>query len=134
MNNEALKNWLDAMPIDDVRRKIERLEAKLADLRVLERLYGERHPQPRRAPGASRGSAGRAARRPSIRGLGRAAGLTRLRSSRHEPAGPVGARSRRLGIPRTACAGRIRGIAARMGFVTSGVDGPMATPRGRRAT
>jgi len=43
MSNEALKAWLDAMPIDDVRRKIERLEAKLADLRVLERIYGERH-------------------------------------------------------------------------------------------
>jgi hypothetical protein len=44
VNNEALKSWLDAMPIDDVRRKIERLEAKLSDLRVLERVYGERHP------------------------------------------------------------------------------------------
>jgi hypothetical protein len=43
MSNEALKTWLDAMPIDDVRRRIERLEAKLADLRVLERIYGERH-------------------------------------------------------------------------------------------
>ena len=42
MNNEALKSWLDAMPIDDVRRKIARLEAKLADLRVLERIYTER--------------------------------------------------------------------------------------------
>lgn len=43
MNNEAFKAWLDAMPIDDVRRKIERLEAKLADLRVLDRIYRERH-------------------------------------------------------------------------------------------
>jgi len=43
MSSESLKSWLDAMPIDDVRRKIERLEAKLADLRVLERIYGERH-------------------------------------------------------------------------------------------
>ena len=43
MSNEALKAWLDAMPIDEVRRKIERLETKLADLRVLERIYGERH-------------------------------------------------------------------------------------------
>jgi len=43
MNNEALKSWLDAMPIDDVRRRIERLETKLADLRVLERLYADRH-------------------------------------------------------------------------------------------
>jgi len=45
MNHEALKAWLDAMPIDEVRRKIERLEAKLADLRVLQRLYEERHGQ-----------------------------------------------------------------------------------------
>ncbi len=45
MSNEALKSWLDAMPIDEVRRKIERLEAKLADLRVLQRLYDERHGQ-----------------------------------------------------------------------------------------
>lgn len=44
MSSEALKSWLDAMPIDDVRRKIERLEAKLADLRVLERIHGERQP------------------------------------------------------------------------------------------
>ena len=43
MNNEALKAWLDAMPIDDVRRKIAKLEAKLADLHVLERIYDERH-------------------------------------------------------------------------------------------
>jgi hypothetical protein len=43
MNNEALKAWLDAMPIDDVRRRIERLQTKLADLRVLERIYGDRH-------------------------------------------------------------------------------------------
>ena len=43
MNNEALKAWLDAMPIDDVRRRIERLETKLADLHVLERLYEDRH-------------------------------------------------------------------------------------------
>jgi hypothetical protein len=43
MNNEAFKAWLDAMPIDDVRRKIERLETKLADLRVLDRIYSERH-------------------------------------------------------------------------------------------
>ena len=42
MSNEALKSWLDAMPIDDVHAKIQRLETKLADLRVLERLYGER--------------------------------------------------------------------------------------------
>jgi hypothetical protein len=44
MNNEALKAWVDAMRIDDVRRRIERLEAKLADLRVLERTE-DRHGQ-----------------------------------------------------------------------------------------
>lgn len=42
MSNEAYKAWLDSMPIDDVRHKIERLEQKLADTRVLERLYSER--------------------------------------------------------------------------------------------
>ena len=46
MPNEAYKTWLDAMPIDDVRRKIERLEHKLSDLRVVERLYAERQPGP----------------------------------------------------------------------------------------
>jgi hypothetical protein len=49
MSNEALKAWLDAMPIDDVRSRIARLEAKLSDLRVLERMYSER----RDAPGAT---------------------------------------------------------------------------------
>jgi len=44
MTNEAYKAWLDAMPIDDVRRRIERLEHKLSDLRVLERLHAERQP------------------------------------------------------------------------------------------
>jgi hypothetical protein len=43
MSNDALKAWLDSMPIDEVRHKVERLEAKLADLRMLERLYEERH-------------------------------------------------------------------------------------------
>ena len=42
--NDALKVWLDAMPIDDVRGRMERLERKLSDLRVIERLYNERHP------------------------------------------------------------------------------------------
>ena len=54
MNNEALKAWLDAMPIDDVRRRIERLEAKLTDLRVLERIYEDRHGA---APAADEGAA-----------------------------------------------------------------------------
>jgi hypothetical protein len=43
MTHESYKAWLDAMPIDDVRRRIERLEAKLADLQVLQRIYDERH-------------------------------------------------------------------------------------------
>jgi hypothetical protein len=42
MTHESYKAWLDAMPIDDVRRRIERIERKLADLHVLERLYEER--------------------------------------------------------------------------------------------
>ncbi len=43
MTNDSYKTWLDAMPIDDVRRRIERLERKLSDLHVLERLHSERH-------------------------------------------------------------------------------------------
>jgi hypothetical protein len=43
MTDENYKAWLDAMPIDDVRHRIERLEQKLADLHVLERLYSDRH-------------------------------------------------------------------------------------------
>ena len=44
MTNEAYKAWIDAMPIDDVRRRIDRLEQKLADLQALERLYtGHQH-------------------------------------------------------------------------------------------
>ena len=43
MTNESLKAWIDAMPIDDVRRRIERLERKLSDLHVLERIHSERH-------------------------------------------------------------------------------------------
>ena len=44
MTHDAYKAWLDAMPIDDVQRKIERLEHKVSDLRVFERVYAERHP------------------------------------------------------------------------------------------
>jgi hypothetical protein len=43
MRSESYKAWIDAMPIDDVRQKIERLERKLADLHVLERLYDDRN-------------------------------------------------------------------------------------------
>jgi hypothetical protein len=44
MTNEAYKDWLDAMPIDDVHESIERLEHKLSNLRTVERLYTERQP------------------------------------------------------------------------------------------
>ena len=44
VTHEAYKAWLDAMPIDAVQRRIERLEHKLSDLRVLERLHAERQP------------------------------------------------------------------------------------------
>jgi hypothetical protein len=44
MTNEAYKAWLDAMPIDDVHQSIERLEHKLSNLRIVERLYAERQP------------------------------------------------------------------------------------------
>ena len=44
MKHESYKAWLDAMPIDDVRDSIERLEHKLSDLRVVERLHAERQP------------------------------------------------------------------------------------------
>jgi hypothetical protein len=45
MTNGAYKAWIDSMPIDDVRRRIDRLEQKLADLQALERLYTDRqHP------------------------------------------------------------------------------------------
>jgi len=53
MTNEAYKAWIDSMPIDDVRRRIERLEHKLADLHVLERLYTDRQPSDEAASGAS---------------------------------------------------------------------------------
>jgi hypothetical protein len=42
MTNEAYK--ADAMPIDDVHESIERLEHKLSNLRIVERLYAERQP------------------------------------------------------------------------------------------
>lgn len=43
MSGETYKTWIDSMPIDDVRSRIERLQQKLADLQVLERLYSDRH-------------------------------------------------------------------------------------------
>jgi len=57
MTSEAYKAWIDAMPIDDVRRRIERLEQKLADLHVLERLYTNRpHPDQAAAETPSHGA------------------------------------------------------------------------------
>jgi hypothetical protein len=50
MKHESLKAWLDAMPVDDVRDSIERLEQKLSDLRVVERLHAERQPAEAASP------------------------------------------------------------------------------------
>jgi hypothetical protein len=50
MTTVSYKAWLEAMPIDDVRRRIERLERKLADMRALERLYAESQPDEEVAP------------------------------------------------------------------------------------
>jgi hypothetical protein len=58
MSSEAYKAWLDTMPVDDVRHKIERLEQKLSDLRVLERLFAERHPHDEEPPPEAPGSWG----------------------------------------------------------------------------
>ena len=44
MTTDAYKALLDAMPVDDVQRRIERLEQKLSDLHVLARLHAERQP------------------------------------------------------------------------------------------
>jgi hypothetical protein len=55
MRSESYKAWIDAMPIDDVRQKIERLERKLADLHVLERLYEDRNGGSETAPEADGG-------------------------------------------------------------------------------
>jgi hypothetical protein len=52
MKHESYKAWLDAMPIDDVRDSIERLEHKLSDLRVVERLHAERQPGEAESPPA----------------------------------------------------------------------------------
>jgi hypothetical protein len=41
MTDESLKGWLEAMPIDEVCRKIERLERRLSKLRALERIYSD---------------------------------------------------------------------------------------------
>jgi hypothetical protein len=36
-----LKVWLEAMPIDEVRRRIEGLERRLSKLQALERIYSD---------------------------------------------------------------------------------------------
>jgi hypothetical protein len=42
MHHDSYKAWIDATSIDDVRRRIERIERKLSDLQMLERLYADR--------------------------------------------------------------------------------------------
>jgi hypothetical protein len=61
MRSESYKAWIDAMPIDDVRQKIERLERKLADLHVLERLYEDRNGATEAGPESSSASEAEAA-------------------------------------------------------------------------
>jgi hypothetical protein len=50
MAAESYEAWLDAMPIDDVRGRIERLEQELSDLRMLERLHQGRQSPPPEGP------------------------------------------------------------------------------------
>jgi hypothetical protein len=50
MAENGLDAWLDAMPIDDVRRRIERIEQELSDLRALERMHEGRHHPPPQQP------------------------------------------------------------------------------------
>ena len=52
MNQDSYKAWIDAMPIDDVRRRTERLERKLSDLQVLDRLYADRNGDGAGEPGS----------------------------------------------------------------------------------
>jgi hypothetical protein len=44
MTEDSLGTWLDAMPVDDVRLRIEQIEQELSDLRALERLHEGRQP------------------------------------------------------------------------------------------
>lgn len=44
MTEDSLEAWLDAMPVEDVRRRIERIEQELSDLETLERLRERRQP------------------------------------------------------------------------------------------
>jgi hypothetical protein len=41
MADDSLKAWLEAMPIEEVRRKIETLERRLGKLKALERVYSD---------------------------------------------------------------------------------------------
>ena len=51
MAAESYEAWLDAMPIDDVRGRIERLEQELSDLHTLARLHqGRQSPPPKGEP------------------------------------------------------------------------------------
>ncbi len=52
MTEDSLGTWLDAMPVDDVRLRIEQIEQELSDLRALERLHERRQPS---APESSSG-------------------------------------------------------------------------------
>jgi hypothetical protein len=61
MSQDSYKAWIDAMPIDDVRRRTERLERKLSDLQVLDRLYAERHGEGAGDPRAEEGEDAQAA-------------------------------------------------------------------------
>ena len=45
MTEDSLEAWLDAMPVEDVRRRIERIEQELSDLETLERLRERRQPR-----------------------------------------------------------------------------------------
>jgi hypothetical protein len=58
MTHESYKAWIDEMPIDDVRRRIERLERKLSDLHVLERLYEDQHGDGTPEPAEPQGQGG----------------------------------------------------------------------------
>ncbi len=47
MTEDGLEAWLDAMPVEDVRRRIEQ---ELSDLQTLERLRESRQPYPSEQP------------------------------------------------------------------------------------
>jgi hypothetical protein len=55
MNQDSYKAWIDAMPIEDVKRRTERLERKLSDLHMLARLYADRQGESAGETGAEPG-------------------------------------------------------------------------------